>query len=102
MKNGAFLGLLALVGVCGGTLVPAQSVDTKGQTLREIARFDLPGPPGKRFDYLTIDGVDHWLLSAHLSAGQTYVIDLRTNKVVGTIAHTPGVEGIEFVPETLA
>lgn len=52
-------------GVCGGTLVPAQSVDTKGQTLREIARFDLPGPPGKRFDYLTIDGVDHWLLSAH-------------------------------------
>ncbi len=100
MKSGTVLGLLALVGVCGGTFVPAQSVDTRGKTLREIARFDLPGPPGKRFDYLTIDGVDHWLLSAHLSAGQTYVIDLRTNKVVGTVADTPGVEGIEFVPET--
>ncbi len=100
MKNAVFGGLIVLVGVCVGTLLPAQSVDTKGQTLREIVRFDLPGPPGKRFDYLTIDGMDHWLLSAHLSAGQTYLIDLRTNKVVGTIADTPGVEGIEFVPET--
>ncbi|HET9100079.1 MAG TPA: YncE family protein [Acidobacteriaceae bacterium] len=69
-------------------------------TLREVAHFDLPGPPGKRFDYLTIDSVDDWLLSAHLAAGQTYVIDLKTTKVVGTIPDTPGVEGIEFVPET--
>lgn len=100
MMRGTFLRLLALVGVSGGILVPAQSSDTKGKILREIARFDLPGPLSKRFDYLTIDGVDHWLLSAHLSAGQTYLIDLRTNKVVGTIADTPGVEGIEFVSET--
>ncbi len=27
----------------------------RGQTLRQIAKFDLPGPGGKRFDYLTID-----------------------------------------------
>lgn len=64
MKNAVFWGLIMLVGVCVGTLLPAQSVDTKGQTLREIVRFDLPGPPGKCFDYLTIDGMDHWLLSA--------------------------------------
>jgi hypothetical protein len=36
-----------------------------GQTLRQIAKFDLPGPEGKRFDYLTVDDEDHFLLSAH-------------------------------------
>ena len=25
------------------------------QALKEVAKFDLPGPGGKRFDYLTID-----------------------------------------------
>jgi len=68
------------------------------QTLRKLAEFELPGPPGKRFDYLTIDPDNHYLISAHLAAGQTYVIDLRTNKVVATIKDTPGVEGVEYVP----
>src|ERR1700730_8204528 len=70
-----------------------------GPTLKKLAEFDLPGPAGKRFDYLMIAAPDHYLLSAHLAAGQTYVIDLRTNKVVATVADTPGVEGIEYVPE---
>ena len=70
-----------------------------GQTLKEIVKFDLPGPGGKRFDYLTIDPDDHYLISAHLAADQTYVIDLATNKVVATIADTPGAEGVEYVPE---
>ena len=69
------------------------------QTLKEVAKFDLPGPGGKRFDYLTIDPDDHYLISAHLGADQTYVIDLRTNKVVATVKDTPGVEGVEYVPE---
>jgi hypothetical protein len=38
------------------------------QTLKEVAKFDLPGPGGKRFDYLTIDEGDHYLISAHLAA----------------------------------
>jgi len=59
----------------------------------------LPGPGGKRFDYLTIDADDRYLISAHLAAGQTYVIDLRTNKVVATVTDTPGAEGVEYVPE---
>jgi YVTN family beta-propeller protein len=59
-------------------------------TLKKVAWFDLPGPPGKRFDYLTIDADDHYLISAHLAADQTYVIDLATNKVVATITDTPG------------
>ncbi len=70
-----------------------------GQTLRQVAKFDLPGPGGKRFDYLTIDTDDRYLLSAHLSAGQTYVVDLATYKVIATVTNTPGVEGVEYVPE---
>ena len=69
------------------------------QTLRQIAKFDLPGPGGKRFDYLTIDPDDHYLISAHLAAGQTYIIDLATNKVVATVTDTPGAEGVEYVSE---
>jgi YVTN family beta-propeller protein len=70
-----------------------------GQTLKEVTKFDLPGPGGKRFDYLTIDPDDHFLISAHLAADQTYVIDLATNKVIATIADTPGAEGVEYVSE---
>ncbi len=68
-------------------------------TLKKISEFGLPGPPGKRFDYLTITPDDHYLLSTHLAAGQTYVIDTRTNKVIATITDTPGAEGVEYVPE---
>src|SRR5437879_9021748 len=75
------------------------SANAWGQTLKRITTFDLPGPGGKRFDYLTIDSEDHYLISAHLAAGQTYVIDLRTNKVVATVADTPGAEGVEYVSE---
>jgi len=71
----------------------------RAQTLKEVAKFDLPGPGGKRFDYLTIDEGDHYLISAHLAANQTYVIDLHTDKVLATVTDTPGAEGVEYVPE---
>src|SRR6059058_5407564 len=80
-------------------LAPAGAVQSSGPTLKKIAEFDLPGPVGKRFDYLTIDPDDHYLISAHLAADRTYVIDLATNKVVATIDDTPGAEGVEYVPE---
>lgn len=89
---------IALV-VAGFGLAPKTGAQTSRETLKKIAEFDLPGPGGKRFDYLTIDTDDHYLFSAHLGAGQTYVIDLGTNKVVATVADTPGAEGIEYVPE---
>jgi hypothetical protein len=72
----------------------------RGQTLKEIAKFDLPGPEGKRFDYLTVDDEDHFLLSAHLGPGILYVIDLRANKVVKAIQRLPGITGLEYVPGT--
>src|SRR5437588_6557738 len=81
------------------TAVPGTPPQTNAPTLKQAAEFDLPGPRGKRFDYLTIDEDDRYLISAHLAADQTYVIDLTTNKVVATVADTPGAEGVEYVPE---
>src|SRR3954465_2755274 len=69
------------------------------QALKEVTRFDLPGPAGKRFDYLTIDYDHNRLFSAHLGAGLMYVIDLNTNQVLNTISDLPGIEGIEYIPE---
>ena len=70
------------------------------QVLRQEAKFDLPGPAGKRFDYLTIDDEDHFLLSAHLGAGILYVIDVRSNRVAKAIHGLPGITGLEYVPGT--
>jgi DNA-binding beta-propeller fold protein YncE len=67
--------------------------------LRRVAVIHLPGPKGKRFDYLTIDQPDRYLLSAYLGAGLLYVIDMQTNTVVHTIPGVPGVEGVVYVPE---
>src|SRR5205823_14889180 len=71
-----------------------------GQTLKQIATSDLAGPKGQRFDYLTINDEDQFLLSAHLGPGILYVIDMKTNKVVKAISGVPGITGLEFVPET--
>ena len=71
----------------------------RSQTLKKVDTFDLPGPPGKRFDYLTIDYKHDYLLSAHLGAGLLYVIDLKTNKLVKAIPDVPGIEGVEYAPD---
>jgi DNA-binding beta-propeller fold protein YncE len=90
------LQLLALIAL---TWILGLSAKSAAHTLKKVTEFDLPGPPGKRFDYLTITPDDHYLLSTHLAAGQMYVIDLRTNKVLATVLDTPGAEGVEYVPE---
>lgn len=92
-------GLLLTAVVTIFALAPGTQAQLPTPTFRKLAEFDVPGPLGKRFDYLTIDPDDHFLISAHLAAGQTYVIDLRTNKVVATVKDTPGAEGVEYVSE---
>jgi DNA-binding beta-propeller fold protein YncE len=71
----------------------------RSQTLKKVDAFDLPGPPGKRFDYLTIDYKHDYLLSAHLAAGLLYVIDIKTNRLVKAIPDVPGIEGVEYAPD---
>src|SRR6266536_3044167 len=68
------------------------------QSLRQVGVIDLPGPRGQRFDYLTMDDEDHYLLSAHLGPGILYVIDVRTNQLVKAIPGVPAVTGVEYVP----
>jgi DNA-binding beta-propeller fold protein YncE len=93
-KTPLFYALVTVI--LAGTLeLIAQSGSS---TLRKVTEYDLPGPAGKRFDYLTIDPDDGYLIAAHLAAQQTYVIDLKTNRVVATVADTPGAEGVEYVP----
>lgn len=70
----------------------------QAQTLKQIAAIDLSGPKGERFDYLTMDDEDHWLLSAHLGPGILYVIDVRTNQLVKAIPGVPDITGLEYVP----
>jgi DNA-binding beta-propeller fold protein YncE len=70
----------------------------EAQTLKQVAAIDLPGPKGERFDYLTMDDEDHYLLSAHLGPGILYVIDLRSNKLVKAVPGVPGITGLEYVP----
>src|SRR5215470_18909515 len=67
--------------------------------LKLFGTIDLPGPRGERFDYLTIDYDDHYLLSAHLGAGALWVIDTRSNEIVKRIPDLLGIEGVEYVPE---
>lgn len=69
-----------------------------GQTLKKIAVIDLPDPKGERFDYLTMDQEDHYLLSAHLGPGILNVIDVRSNTLVNAIPGVPGITGLVYVP----
>src|SRR5229473_6189235 len=70
----------------------------QAQTLKQTATIDLPGPKGERFDYLTMDDEDGYLLSAHLGPGILYVIDVRTNTLIKAIPGVPGITGLEYVP----
>ena len=96
-------GFVVLASVAAGRGQSTQPAGSTQQhttnTLRRIATIDLPGPLGKRFDYLTIDRPDDYLLSAHLGAGILYVIDMKTNKLVSSIPGVPGIEGVVYVPE---
>jgi hypothetical protein len=69
-----------------------------GQSLKKAGVIDLPGPKGQRFDYLTMDDEDHYLLSAHLGPGILYIIDVRTNALVKAIPGVPGITGLKYVP----
>jgi DNA-binding beta-propeller fold protein YncE len=81
--------LLAVLAFAGGL---------EAQTLKQLATIDLPGAKGERFDYLTMDEEDHYLLSAHLGPGILYVVDVRSNKLVKAIPGVPGITGVEYVP----
>src|SRR5207245_10926376 len=67
--------------------------------LRKLAQTDLPRHKRKRLHYRTVDPDDHFVIVAHMHGNQTYLVDTRTNQVAATIIDTPGVEGVEYVPD---
>jgi DNA-binding beta-propeller fold protein YncE len=64
-----------------------------------VGAIELPGPKGKRFDYLTIDPARNLFFSTHLGAGLLYAVDLRTGKLVKTFENLPGIEGVEIASD---
>lgn len=95
-RTAAVAMALLIPSTTAGQVRPANPA-AAGVTLRALTTFELPGPPGKRFDYLAIAEDQHQLVAAHLAAGLLHVIDLRTNAVVKTIPDVPGVEGVAYV-----
>src|SRR3954469_17334012 len=77
----------------------ACALSQAGPLLKPAGFIELPGPKGKRFDYLTIDESKHQLFATHLGAGLLYVIDLQSNRVMKTISDLPGIEGVEIAPD---
>lgn len=65
--------------------------------LQTVAHVRLPGP-SNRFDYTSIDPTTKRLYIAHMNASQLLVFDLRTRRVIRTIA-APGVHGVLAVPQ---
>ena len=66
--------------------------------LTVVADYPLPGPP-VRFDYQSLDIKSDRLYIAHMGAGQIDVFNVRTHKIVATVAGMPGVTGVWAVPE---
>jgi DNA-binding beta-propeller fold protein YncE len=65
--------------------------------LRPAARVPLSGP-AVRFDYTSIDPSTNRLWIAHMDADRLLAVDLRTRRIVRSIA-APGVHGVIAVPE---
>lgn len=99
MLNAGYAALYRVRSIALLALLLSAASFAGAATLKKAAAIDLPGPAGKRFDYLTIDYKHDYLLSAHLAAGILYVIDLKTNKLVKAIPDVPGVEGVEYAPD---
>jgi DNA-binding beta-propeller fold protein YncE len=76
-------------------LVPVASAGSS-LPLQTVARVPLSGP-AVRFDYTSIDESTNRLWVAHMDADQLLAVDLRTRRVVKTIA-APGVHGVIAVP----
>jgi DNA-binding beta-propeller fold protein YncE len=67
-----------------------------GLPLQTVTRVPLSGP-AVRFDYTSVDPGTNRLWVAHMNADQLLAVDLRTRRIVLTIA-APGVHGVIAVP----
>lgn len=90
---------ISAAAIAGALLLYSAGYAEEKPLLRLTGYIEVTGPKGKRFDYLTIDPAKNYLFATHLGAGLLYVIDLKTNKVIKTIADLPGIEGVEVAAD---
>ncbi len=91
------LALSAAVTAFAAPSAPGRAPRT-APVLTVVADYPLPGP-AVRFDYQSLDIGSDRLYIAHMGAGAIVVFNVRTHKVVTTIAGMPGVTGVWAVPE---
>ena len=72
----------------------AQTAPAAAAPYRLLHTITIGGEGG--WDYLNVDPAGERLYVSH--GTQVEVVDLKTRKVIGTIANTPGVHGIDVVP----
>ena len=97
----ALLPVLALLPLSVMAAMPLQTLHTpklhaaaQGAIPKVVAPFALGGIGG--WDYPLVDGASHRL---YLSRGdRVMVVDTRTGKAMGEIAHTDGVHGVALAP----
>jgi DNA-binding beta-propeller fold protein YncE len=84
-----FIVAISALAACA---LPARAADPQYKFIKEI-----PVGGGSGWDYLSADAVGRRLYVTH--GTKVMVIDLDTDKVVGTILDTPGVHGFVAVPD---
>jgi DNA-binding beta-propeller fold protein YncE len=91
--------LIVVVAAAAGSAVAAVTLRGANEPLplKLVANVALPGP-SNRFDYTSLDPTTSRLYIAHMNAGQLLVFDIRTRRVLQTIA-APGVHGVIAVPQ---
>jgi DNA-binding beta-propeller fold protein YncE len=94
---GALLSAVAAV-VAGVLLTRPHHPSTVALPLRHVGDLTLPGD-GSRFDYASLDPVRGLLFIAHLGASEVIEVDVRTGRVLRTIAGLPDVHGVLVIPQ---
>src|SRR5580765_6262886 len=95
LNLGHRIGAAALALLAAASVTAATSA--AGLPLKTVARVPLSGP-SVRFDYTSLDPTTDRLWIAHMNAGQLLALDVRSRKIVKTIA-APGVHGVIAVPQ---
>lgn len=73
------------------------AIGSSALPLKQVARVPLSGS-SVRFDYTSLDPSSNKLYIAHMDASKLLVFDVRTRRVIRTIA-APGVHGVIAVPQ---
>ncbi len=102
MMNRRNLQILASCGAAALALASvgafAQSAKPGGKVLTLVADVPMPGP-AVRFDYQSLDTVNHRLYIAHMNADQLVVFDTEKREVVVNLDGFKRVHGVFVAPE---